>query len=145
MRSSLEADVLERMEQLREEFPTIARSIKRPNGWPALYAYFDAHDLYTERPIFCFHVVTSLAQDNEKRSQEFQEIRNHAKEWTLFNRERILNSHTRADIFSMFNADQPDSVKSMAVDEIRRKYRRISPFVIPCLAPYLARAFRSFS
>jgi hypothetical protein len=131
MRSSLEADVLMRCDQLREEFPTIARSVERPKGWTDLYAFFDAHDLYTEGPLFCFQVVGRLAQDNEKRSQEFLEIKNNAKDWMLSNRDRILNSHINADMFPMFTADRRHSTKSMTADETRRKYRLyfLSPLI----------------
>jgi hypothetical protein len=132
MRSCMEADVQKRCQQLREEFPAIVRAIKRPKGWSDLYAYFDAYDLYTETPLFCFHVITHIAQENEGYAQAFvQEIKSYAREWITSNSELVLNNNPKADLISMVRANEPDSLNDLTADMTRCKQLKPSTFCPP--------------
>ncbi|KAF4634338.1 hypothetical protein G7Y89_g3772 [Cudoniella acicularis] len=119
-RSNLEKEVTDKAEILREQFPTVVRSIVQPKKWEDLYQFFDGYDLWVESPSFCFYVIDVIARKNRMLATQFtQEINAYAAQWVEYHRETVLSTPPSTDLLTLFQGEEKNGLQIMTDGEIQ--------------------------
>lgn len=60
IRTNLPVDIQRKCAELRTRFPEVAIHVEGIESWTSLYHFFDAVDLWSEGPDFCYFVIHRL-------------------------------------------------------------------------------------
>jgi hypothetical protein len=130
IRHDFKGDIKRKAAKLREEFPEIIRSIKKPTTWDDLYYLWDAADIQIESPDFLYYVLHCIGAENEQLDKEsdarrMKEIDSFAREWIAGNSSGLLNV-TPGSLFNIFCTDEDiselKSIEKSALQISLRKY-----------------------
>jgi hypothetical protein len=103
VRSNIQLDIDEKVQQLRDQFPDHARYVQPVRNWSDLHQYFDAVDLYVDGPDFYYQVLSRLAVQNiEDEYRVNAEIDGYATNWVESNKYQVASLNPAQDVLSLF-------------------------------------------
>ena len=103
IRSNIQLDIDEKVQQLRDQFPDHARYVQPVRNWLDLHHYFDAVDLYLDGPDFCYQVLSRLAvQKIEDEYRVNADIDRYAANWVESNKHEVASLNPAQDVLSLF-------------------------------------------
>lgn len=117
-RSAIDIDIAIKVRYYWERFPDLMAHVRTPEAWSDLYHYFDAVDLWTHGPDFCFYLLNTISNCNQRRDIEIfeeceQEIKNWAAEWASLNSNLLLSIPPNRSLLQFLTQEEYEGLEGL--------------------------------